>query len=236
MAGAMLHSKKGPPGRTRYACRRLGSCSAALRPLAFELTTLLARVQALGWCPVLSDGFCAGNAALSLGGGALLVSPSGRLPVSLPEESPKAWVEVVEFDPRGWSVSYRSTPAHAMPTSDAPLHWTALVEAPLRFGWGSLPRVALHGHALAREDAALKLGLPLSPRVTETSTPADREALLELLGRYPYPEHDVYVRREHGFFLLASDVGAAALRLVELGERARRAGLSSPQLTQSSLT
>jgi hypothetical protein len=37
------------------------------------------------------------------------------------------------------------------------------------------------------------------------STPADLNALLDLLQHYPYPQYQVYVRKNHGFFLLAQD-------------------------------
>ena len=57
---------------------------------------------------------------------------------------------------------------------------------------------------------AARLGLPISERATLFSTPEDLSELEELFREAPYPAHRCYVRRGHGFMLLAQSVAGAA--------------------------
>lgn len=87
----------------------------------------------------------------------------------------------------------------------------------------------LHGHALAEDDEddqsvgglalARALGAPVSETPTLFSTPEDLAEVEKLLKEHPYQadhageEHGLYVRRGHGFFLLAADVASLERRL-----------------------
>lgn len=189
---------------------------------AARLARAVGAMEAAGCCPILDDGRAAGNGAVRLEGGGLLVSPSGR---RAGERTDVAMVELVAFDPASWSARYRSRGPETRPTSDAALYWAALVEAPARFGWPEAPRAALHGHVLDTERAAAALGLPMGPEETLFSTPEDRAALLALLARAPYPEHRTVVRRGHGFFTLGPDLDAVEAAVRGLATSARRLGL-----------
>ena len=74
----------------------------------------------------------------------------------------------------------------------------------------ALPCAPLSRTQTAGLDAARAAGVPISERETLFSTPDDLEELEALFGRFPYPDHQVYVRRGHGFFVLADDVAGAA--------------------------
>lgn len=79
---------------------------------------------------------------------------------------------------------------------------------------GEAPCVAVHGQALAHGDgleAAQRAGMPVSHDETLFSTPEDLAALEELFVRHPYPAHRCYIRRGHGFLLLARNVAEASL-------------------------
>lgn len=178
-------------------------------------------MQRAGCCPTLDDGLAAGNGAL-LVDGSLLVSRSGRRPG---ECGPADIVCLQDFDPAGWVGTYASDDDAHRPTSDAPLYWASLVEAPTRFGWARRPTAALHGHVLQTEAAARTLKLPLSHDATVFSTPPDRRALLELMSRAPFPQHDAWIRRGHGFFAVGDDLDAARSRVRALARLAHEAGL-----------
>lgn len=182
----------------------------------------LETLETVGCCPVLDDGLAAGNGATRTAEGTLLVSRSGRVPGTF---DPDDIVELVQFDADAWVATYRSRDESSRPTSDAPLHWAALLEAPARYGWSAVPRASLHGHVLETTRAAEALGLPISSEATLFSTPPDRAALLDLLGRAPYPDHPTVIRRDHGFFALAPNLGSARTLVVDLAGRARVHGL-----------
>lgn len=174
---------------------------------------LMSALEECGAAPVLPDGKVGGNGALLLEGGALLVTRSGK-PQGL-EGGPGDMVVVRAFDRDAWRVAHAPCGAGAVegarPTSDTPLLWSALVDGPARHGWrGRGPRVALHGHALHREEDARALGLPISPEETLFSTPEDLAALEALFSRSPYPQTRLFLRRGHGFFLLADTLDEAA--------------------------
>lgn len=212
----------GPEGiRVRFDWR--GELDPDLRgPMA--LCQAVAALEASGMCPVLDDGLSAGNAACRVDG-RLWVSPSGRIPGQ--PLTPEDLVCVEDFDPTNWRVRGRgriddATGAARRPTSDTPLHWTSLVDAPRELGWSETPRFALHGHALDDIESAEALGIPCSPDETLFSTPPDRDALRTLLAAAPYPTTRVWIRRGHGFFLLAPTLEDALMGLESLAAAATR--------------
>lgn len=208
--------------RIKFAVNHLGARSSHADEMASSLSAAIRRMDELGMCPVLDDGLAAGNAALRLSNGALLVSPSGRRPGTTAHELEESLVEVVAFAAEEWSGTHRGDPSHR-PTSDTPLHWLALLESDTETGWQEQPMAALHGHVLDTDRAADVLGLPISREATEFSTPADRDALRSLFRTAPYPEHRVWIRRGHGFFLLGASLDEACGELERLAERRDRA-------------
>ena len=206
--------------RVKFSHRREGPRDPAALGAATDLAEAVLAMEALGCCPVLDDGLSAGNGALCFGE-SLLVSPSGRRPGACP---PTQVVQVTDFDAETWTAIHRGE-QKTSPTSDSPLYWAALVDAPTALSWPQRPLAALHGHVLDTERAAELLDLPLSHEATEFSTPPDRAALWDLMARFPYPAHRVWIRRGHGFFLLAPDLGAALEDLEALARRAAALGL-----------
>jgi hypothetical protein len=161
-----------------------------------------------GAAPVLPDGKIGGNGAILLSSsnnekGGILVSRSGRLANT--DFDASDFVKVTRFDAESWTADFYAQDDSIFPSSDTPLLWTALKVAPTRFQWKQQPRFILHGHSCATQEEADQRGIPCSPVETLFSTPPDLKALLDLFHSYPYPQHQVYVRKNHGFFLLAQD-------------------------------
>lgn len=209
--------------RVRFVFENLGPPA---RPAPEELVDLVEQLSASDLCPVLNDGRLAGNASARAGDApddGLWVTPSGRLP-GRPLRAGEL-VHVVDFDPSTWTARGY---AHddALPTSDTPLHWAALIESWPDFGDSpgarKPPRVALHGHALDDEDSASALGIPISDEATLFSTPEDRAGLLELLKAHPYPKVRIWSRRGHGFFLLDDEYSGATKALASLCKRMQK--------------
>jgi hypothetical protein len=173
--------------RARFTPERVGKSSDEARASSAALSEALAEMEGLGLAPLLDDGGVAGNGALLLASGSLLVSASGRRP-----GEPRT-VEVLALDPSTFRVTFRSDDPENEPTSDVALYWAALVERPG-------PRAALHGHALASEADARRLGLPISESVMEFGTPEERVSMCAMLDRWPYPLHRTWIRRGHGLF------------------------------------
>ena len=172
----------------------------------------------VGCAPVGGDGGRAGNVALRTKGG-LIVSRSNRSNLVLKRED---FVEIVGFSRAKWEVCYLSMREDIIPTSDTPLYWLALVEMSRKMRWSHCPQVAIHGHALEMEEAAAKLGIPISRKETEFSTPEDYEAFSELLSSHPYPEHKIFIRKGHGFFILGEsieEINDLTLRTISEGRR-----------------
>ncbi|KAG2488089.1 hypothetical protein HYH03_013392 [Edaphochlamys debaryana] len=145
-------------------------------------------------------------------GGLALVSMSGKPPGHTLD--PYDFVLVTGFDTSAWAATYRSRGAPTRPSSDSPLLVAALARA-AEWGWGEAPAVVLHGHALAEGeglDYAASRGIPISPRATLFSTPEDLAELEALFRSHPYPGNACYIRRGHGFFLLAPSVEEAEAR------------------------
>jgi hypothetical protein len=168
------------------------------RPLAAALRLS----EELGAAPVLPDGRVGGNGAvLSKDGASVVVSRSGREAAAPFAE--EHFVRILDFDAVRWRAVCTGPDPTAEPSSDAPLLWHALKVAPARYRWRGRPRLVLHGHACATEEEAAARGIPCSARETPFSTPDDLDALMDLLRRYPYPENQLWIRKNHGFFLLA---------------------------------
>lgn len=175
-----------------------------------NLANLQEDFENLGVIPILNDGLVGGNCAMRTRSDVILVSKSGKKPLAslLPED----FVEISTFDHSSWQIKFKSIHESVRPSSDSPLHIAALSnDACKRYGWERAPCVALHGHALAEGkglEAAIAAGMPVSPEITLFSTPDDLEALETLFTshKYRYPTHRCYIRRGHGFFLLADRV------------------------------
>ena len=168
------------------------------RPLAKTLTMS----EQLGAAPILPDGLIGGNGAV-LSGSSIVVSRSGR--TAHTPFTQAHFVRVVRFNCQDWKATYQCPAETAKPSSDTPLLWHALQVAPVLYGWTKRPQFVLHGHSCATEEEAAARGIPCSTNETLFSTPDDLKALMDLLQRYSYPEHQVYVRKNHGFFLLAEN-------------------------------
>ena len=176
------------------------------------MTTLsgaLHELEISGAAPILPDGKVGGNVGCLLeyqGQYVLLASRSGK------EAGHKLDTDefcvVTEFNRESWGANFHSKSEEYNPTSDTPLLWFALVEAHKKFNWVKQPKVALHGHALAFHDGTL---FPTSPVETLFSTPEDLQALEQLFATYSYPEHNIFIRLGHGFFLLADTVDEALI-------------------------
>jgi len=110
--------------------------------------------------------------------------------------------EVTSFNTSTWCAEYLST-TNKLPTSDTPLHWLTLIEAKDLYNWKSRPLIALHGHALEKIEIATLLDIPCSIEQTLFSTREDYNALAGLISKFPYPKSKLFIRRDHGFFLLA---------------------------------
>lgn len=235
MAGEVVGS--GP--RIKYKEQRTGQLELP-RPLPLplaELAELMAKLEAKGMIPVLDDGLVGGNCAIAYGSsgrqspdgntgdsgsaaqegspGGILISRSGKQPGAALQASD--WVLLTRFDAAAWRAEFRSVREDVRPSSDAPLHAAALGPgAAQRYRWAVQPLVAVHGHALAEGPAlhrARQAGLPISDHETLFSTPEDRQALEALFRSHPYPAHRCYIRRGHGFLLLAQSVQEAGAYL-----------------------
>ena len=160
-----------------------------------------------GAAPVMYDGKVGGNGSciLSIDGKPLLiVSKTGKLAGKMNIHNDLCIVE--SFNTKTWTAEYYSASESIRPTSDCPMHNAAL-HLNKKFKWAKYPTAALHGHALETEEKAFRAHIPCSKEETLFSTPPDTEALLGLIKSYPYPENKIYVRKNHGFFILGDNVG-----------------------------
>ena len=161
-----------------------------------------------GAAPVCADGRIAGNGAMVAASGSIVVSKSGRIAGTRYDAT--QFVRVHAFDRASWKVVFDAADDHEVqPSSDTPLLWHALRVAPLSLGWTKHPRFVLHGHICASSEEAQALHVPCSTTETLFSTPEDLQALADLLAEYPYPQHQIFVRLNHGFFLLADSADEA---------------------------
>ena len=137
-------------------------------------------------------------------GSCIVVSKSGKAPRKKMDIM-SDFVIIAHFDADNWACAYYAQNKSTLPTSDAPLHFAILNDTQMDMNWSEYPQVALHGHAFETEEEAEKNGYPISTELTLFSTPEDTAALMGLLKRHPYPEDNIFVRKGHGFMLLASD-------------------------------
>lgn len=191
-----------------------------------HLARLQMRLETLGVIPILNDGLVGGNCAMrapaslssspevpssNQASDRIFVSKSGKIPGAILTHDD--FVTLTSFDRDSWSAAFQSASSDVRPSSDSPLHAAALSsDACQRYGWQKAPQIAVHGHALAEGSglqAAAAAGMPISQEETLFSTPEDLDALEELFKSHPYPTFRCFIRRGHGFFLLADDVADA---------------------------
>ena len=181
------------------------------------LADILWEMELAGVAPILADGRVGGNAAMRIPDAdkeVMIVTKSGKR-AGKHLDIEKDICIVVACDLDAWAVEYYAASDSILPTCDSPMHYAAF-SAYRKYGWSSRPDVILHGHALQTEEAARQYDLPISTRETAASTPEDTAALMELFGTYAYPESKVFIRKGHGFVILAGDVeeGMAIFRNV----------------------
>lgn len=141
----------------------------------------------------------------------LIVTKSGKK-ANLDMDIYKDFVIVTAFQKDNWSCEYFSNDKDVLPTSDTPLHFTAfssLLSPDSGLKWKQSPRYLLHGHAFATEQDAERFGFPISVVETLCSTPADSQALFDLMMLHMYPDHKVLIRKGHGFVLLGQSADDA---------------------------
>ena len=177
------------------------------RSLVNGMADAMWELEQAGVTPVAPDGKVGGNAAAifsSKDTEYIIVSKSGKNAGQRMNEVSDICI-VEKFYKKEWEVDYRSISKEVLPTSDSPLHYAAL-NAHKQFKWSERPGVVLHGHALETEEEAIKYNFPCSTEQTLFSTPSDAKALLDLLSKHPYPDNRVFIRKGHGFLLLAIDM------------------------------
>lgn len=170
------------------------------------LGNALQLLEVEGLAPLLVDGNIGGNGAMRMGD-KMLVSRSGKEAGKLVTQDDVCLV--THFDKDAWHVGYQSASPNVRPSSDTPLLYQALLRGTTEHGWSRSPRVALHGHALHTTADAVRLGLPISKEETVFSTREDLTALEGMFSQYPYPNNKIFLRRGHGFFLLADSMEEA---------------------------
>lgn len=225
--------------RIKFACHasagRLeeelgGELLQGFNQLTRSLADALVLLEETGAAPIAPDGLVAGNCSALVEVAVkaeddkeakseeiLLVSKSGKSAGKRPTK--EDFVAVQSFDRDAWSCRFCPAGVGAKPTSDTAMHWACLMRAAKEFGWREKPLVALHGHALAEGNGLKKaeaLSLPISNEETLFSTPEDVHALMGLFQRFAYPDHRVFIRRGHGFLILAASVSAAMEELEKL--------------------
>lgn len=166
----------------------------------FHLSDLLLYEEKQGYAPMAPDGRIGGNGAskITLNNKTyVIVSKSGKLPGLLDHKNDFCLVS--KFDTETWGCEYYSEQPETKPTSDTPMHYSLLMNV-------KGAESALHGHAIEKEDVARALGVPCSTEETLFSTPADTKAMFTLLEEYEYPEWKIFVRKNHGFYILGKDL------------------------------
>lgn len=172
-----------------------------------DLAKALKILESSGAAPVLPDGKIGGNAAIRISSEELdflIVSKSGKSAGQVIDVENDFCI-VSSFNVTEWSVDFYSRSQSILPTSDTPLHHTAL-HAGSRFNWSENPAVSLHGHAIQTEEEAARLQLPCSAVETLFSTPDDTRELIDLMDCNAYPQHRIYVRKGHGFLILGRTI------------------------------
>ena len=159
-----------------------------------------------GAAPVMYDGKVGGNGSCILpvdGKQLFIVSKTGKLSGKMNIHNDLCIVE--SFNAQTWTAEYYSPDQNVRPTSDSPMHYAAF-NLNQRFDWSEYPTAALHGHALETEEKASRAEIPCSKEETLFSTPSDTEAFIGLIEKYPYPKNKIYIRKNHGFFILGETI------------------------------
>eukprot|EP01023_Acetabularia_acetabulum_P035491 TRINITY_DN3352_c0_g1_i3.p2 TRINITY_DN3352_c0_g1~~TRINITY_DN3352_c0_g1_i3.p2 ORF type:complete len:236 (-),score=39.73 TRINITY_DN3352_c0_g1_i3:1171-1878(-) len=202
--------------RVKFGLNRVGDfVMGELPDELLPLIQLNAELKELGATPVAADGKVAGNCGFShqllqnqngKTDGAFFVSKSGKAPSDF--LTGDDFVQILNFDTKNWSAEFKSCDIQTSPTSDLPLYSSIFDSFNVeRFGWTSIPKIAIHGHSLATQEDAQKAGIPISTKITMFSTLEDKLELEELFEQYPYPKNKCYIRFGHGFFILGDSTG-----------------------------
>eukprot|EP01026_Neomeris_dumetosa_P002458 TRINITY_DN10663_c0_g1_i2.p1 TRINITY_DN10663_c0_g1~~TRINITY_DN10663_c0_g1_i2.p1 ORF type:complete len:255 (-),score=34.95 TRINITY_DN10663_c0_g1_i2:302-1066(-) len=206
---------KQPLVRVRFDAKYMGQYIMGEVPRKLKpLVNLMREMEEQGALPVLEDGLVCGNCGLKRcflkrgwrkASQTMLVSKSGKTPGKLMEGDD--FVKVLDFDPERWSATYRASSPNSKPTSDLPLYHLMFNNNNIKeFGWKKVPKVVIHGHAIADGRVAKDQGIPISEKITLVSTPEDAEELRKLFIQYPYPQYKCYIRLGHGYFILGDNI------------------------------
>lgn len=191
-----------PAKRIKFKCDGIKLPESPVPEEWIYLAKTLDLMRSYGCCPVGEGGHVCGNIAIRIKNYLIVSRSKRRLAQYRPEDFPK----VIKFDLKAWKATFQSRSRVIEPTSDTPLHWVALMEAPKKLKWSERPLVSLHGHALTTARSAHNLKLPISSKITAFGTSEDCAALMDLFKRYPYPKNKIFIRRGHGFLLLGKDI------------------------------
>ena len=159
-----------------------------------------------GLSPVLPDGKVGGNGAVTMHlsyGDVMLVSKSGKSPGEMNISTDMCIV--TNFDIAEWKADYFSEIESVKPTSDTPMHY-AILNLHQTHSLVKFPRAAIHGHGLATEEEANQFQIPCSSEETLFSTREDTLALMDLIKFFPYPEHQVFIRKNHGYYIAGDSI------------------------------
>eukprot|EP01024_Parvocaulis_polyphysoides_P045045 TRINITY_DN4187_c0_g1_i2.p1 TRINITY_DN4187_c0_g1~~TRINITY_DN4187_c0_g1_i2.p1 ORF type:complete len:264 (-),score=33.21 TRINITY_DN4187_c0_g1_i2:391-1107(-) len=205
--------------RVKFNVNRVGDFQMGEVPDKLEpLVQLMSEMELLGALPILEDGRVCGNCGFRSdflledtqdnnndNNCTIVVSKSGKAPHKL--MTGDDFVEVVNFDTKTWTADFRSSSSASKPTSDLPLYQLLFDPQNIKqYGWEKIPKLAIHGHALADGKVAKNIGVPISEKITTVSTSDDAEEFVKLFEPYPYPQHNCYIRLGHGFFIVGDTV------------------------------
>ena len=154
-----------------------------------EALFFLKKMQENNMLPILSDGYPAGNMGF-LEGGNLYVTQSMRPKEKLSKE---IFIQIKDFSLEEKKVYYYSFSSSIVPTSDTPLYWLFLVE---NFSYLKCS-ILLHGHSFPHRGS-----FPISFKEAKNSL-EEYFIMKELIKSHP-PSF-LYIRKNHGFFLLEKD-------------------------------
>ena len=159
-----------------------------------------------GLSPILPDGKIGGNGAVTMhlsSGDVMLVSKSGKSPGEM-DISTDICI-VTNFNTAEWKADYFSEIESVKPTSDTPMHY-AILKFRKTHSLEKFPRAAIHGHGLATEKEANQFQIPCSTEETLFSTREDTQALIDLMQLFPYPEHQLFIRKNHGYYIAGDSI------------------------------
>eukprot|EP01025_Chloroclados_australasicus_P063004 TRINITY_DN8307_c0_g1_i1.p3 TRINITY_DN8307_c0_g1~~TRINITY_DN8307_c0_g1_i1.p3 ORF type:complete len:239 (-),score=38.90 TRINITY_DN8307_c0_g1_i1:1509-2225(-) len=205
--------------RVKFNVNRVGDYLMGEIPEKLHpLLDLMEEMEEQGALPILIDGRVCGNCGFTReflyrqsqkenqqDEGVYYVTRSGKTPNQ--RMTGDDFVEVVKFNRDSWSANFKSSLADAKPTSDLPLYDLMFRPSYIKqYGWGKIPKIAIHGHALADGKVAKRIGLPISDHFAVVSTAEDTDEVEKLFMQYSYPENKCFIRKGHGFFVLGDTV------------------------------